>query len=118
MTIAYALVAVVYSLMLVMSVRMKLVLAPRAVEVIGGVVGVPLRFFPVLALLELAGALGLLAGIAFEAAGIAAAVSLVAYFIGAAGSHVRVRDFAPEHILPAFVLLVAAVAALVLRLAA
>jgi DoxX-like protein len=117
-TTAYAVVAVVYSLALVMSVRMKLVRDPRAVEVIGGIVGVPLRLFPVLAFLELAGAVGLLAGIAFEGLGIAAAVALMAYFIGAAGSHIRVRDFAPEHLLPAFVLLVAAVAALVLRLAA
>jgi hypothetical protein len=42
---------------------------------------------------------------------------LVAYFVGAVASHIRVRDFAPDHILLALVLLVVSAAALVLRLA-
>ena len=62
MQIAYAVVAVVYSPMLVMSVRLKLVRDPRAVEVIGDLHGVPLSLFPALATLELAGAIGLWTG--------------------------------------------------------
>jgi hypothetical protein len=111
-------VAVIYSLMLGMSVRMKLGRDPRAIEVIGDVVGVPLRLFPALAALELAGAVGLLVGIAVEAVGVAAGVALVAYFAAAVASHIRVRDFVPEHIFPALLMLAVAATAVVLRLAA
>ncbi|MGV0810582.1 DoxX family protein [Mycolicibacterium boenickei] len=41
-----------------------------------------------------AGALGLLAGFVVPALGIAAAASLVLYFIGAVIAHLRVRDYA------------------------
>jgi DoxX-like family len=116
MGIAYAVIAVVYSFMLVMSVRMKLVRHPTAVEVIGGIHGVPMALFPVLGALELAGAVGLVAGIPVEGLGVAAAAGLVAYFIGATASHIRVRDFVPEHVVPALVMLAMATAALVLRL--
>ncbi len=118
MKIAYDIVAVIYSLMLVMSVRLKLVRDPTAVEVIGNIHGVPLPLFPVLASLELAGAVGLLVGIGVEALGVAAAVGLVTYFICAIASHIRVRDFAPDHFIPAMLMLTMATAALVLRLAA
>ncbi|TMK24741.1 MAG: DoxX family protein [Actinobacteria bacterium] len=118
MNIAYAVVAVIYSLVLVMSVRMKLVRDPRAIEVIGDVVGVPLRLFPLLGALELAGAAGLLVGIEVEAVGVAAGVGLVGYFVGATASHIRARDFVPEHIFPALVLLAVSAAALALGLAA
>ena len=74
MHIAYIIVAAVFTVMLGMSARMKLVHDPLAVEVIGGVVGVPLRFFPVLALLEVAGAVGLLVGIWLKPLGVAAAM--------------------------------------------
>src|ERR671923_1355807 len=103
--VGYVVVAVIYSLMLAMSVRMKLVRDPRAIEVIGDIHGVPLPLFPVLAALELGGAVGLLVGIAFEPLGVAAGVGLVAYFVAATASHIRVRDLTPEHFLPALVML-------------
>jgi DoxX-like family len=118
MYIAYIAVAGVLVVMLSMSARMKLVRDQRAVEVIGGVVGVPLRVFPVLALLEIAGGVGLLAGIWVKPLGVAAGVGLAIYFTVAAVSHLRVRDLSAEHVLPAVVLFALSVAALALRLAA
>jgi hypothetical protein len=118
MHLAYIIVSGIFTVMLVMSARMKIVRAPVAVEVIGGVVGVPLRFFPVLALLEVAGGGGLLGGIALKPLGVAAAGSLVGYFITAIASHLRKRDLVPGHLGPAVVMLVISTAALALRLAA
>ena len=61
-----------------------------------------------------AGALGLLAGIAVPALGIAAATGLVLYFIGAVIAHLRVRDYALG---PAAVFLALTVATLAVTLA-
>ena len=118
MLIAYIIVASVFTVVLTISARMKLVRAPVAVEVLGGVVGVPLRLFPILAVLEIAGAVGLLAGIGLEPLGVAAAVGLVAYFIAATSSHLRKRDLAAGHVVPPVMMLVISVVALALRLAA
>lgn len=118
MKIAYDVVAVIYSLMLVMSVRLKLARDPNAVEVIGNIHRVPLSLFPALASLELAGAVGLIVGIGVEALGVAAAVGLLTYFVSATASHIRVRDFAPDHLGAVLVMLTLATAALLLRLAA
>src|SRR5437763_8711539 len=90
--VAYIVVAGVFTVMLTMSARMKLVRDPVAIEVIGNVVGVPLRFFPVLALLEIAGAVGLLIGIGLEPLGAVAGACLAAYFVVATTSHLRKRD--------------------------
>jgi DoxX-like protein len=117
MHLAYIIVAGVFTVMLTMSARMKLVREPVAVEVIGDLVGVPLRLFPVLALLEVAGGVGLLAGIGLKPLGAAAGASLVAYFIVAIGSHLRKHDLVPGHIGPAAVMLAISAAALALRLA-
>jgi hypothetical protein len=118
MQTAYGIVAVIASLMLVMSARMKLVRDPRVVELIGDVVGVPERYFRVLAGLEIAGAVGLLVGIAVPALGVAAGIGLVLYFFAAVASHVRVDDLAPDHIVPAILMLAISTAALALRIAA
>jgi uncharacterized membrane protein YphA (DoxX/SURF4 family) len=118
MYVAYIVIAGVFTVMLAMSARMKLVRNQRAVEIIGGVVGVPLRAFPVLALLEIAGGVGLLVGIGLKPLGVAAGVSLVVYFIVAIASHLRVHDLTAEHLLPGVVMLALSVAALALRLAA
>ena len=56
-------------------------------------VGVPLRYFPLLAVCEFAGALGLVAGIWRPTLGVAAAIGLVLYFVGAIVSHLRAADF-------------------------
>lgn len=61
-----------------------------------------------------AAALGLFAGLAVPALGIAAATGLVLYFIGAIIAHLRVRDFALG---PAAVLLTLTVATLAVTLA-
>src|SRR5919204_462996 len=109
MHFAYTIVAGVFTVILTMSARMKLVRDQLAVEVIGHVVGVPLRFFPVLALLEIAGGVGLLVGIGLKPLGVAAGASLVAYFVVAITSHLRVRDLSAEHVFPAVLMLVMSV---------
>ena len=112
MFIAYAVVAVVFGLANVNSAVAKL----RGVERVVGVLtaaGVPSSWFVPLALLNLAGAIGLWIGIAWRPLGIAAATGLVLYFAGAVITHVRVKDFKNVPV-PAALL---AVAALTLALA-
>jgi hypothetical protein len=109
---AYAVVAVVLALGLVASGALKLAKQPTIVEGIGGL-GVPLRLFPVLAALEIAGALGLVAGLWIPALGIAAATGVVLYFVGAVTTHLRAHNRALAS--PAVVGLLAG-AALVLRI--
>lgn len=118
MHIAYVVVSAVFAVMLTMSARMKVIRDPLAVEVIGGVVGVPLRLFPLLAFLEVAGGAGLLAGIGLKPLGVAAGACLVAYFAVAIGSHLRKRDLVPSHVVPPVMMLAISAAALALRLAA
>ncbi|SMC89320.1 DoxX family protein [Kibdelosporangium aridum] len=68
--------------------RAKFVLANSAE------LGVPQSWVFPLGLLKLAGALGLAAGLAgFEFLGIAAAVGLVLFFIGAVGIHLKTRVY-------------------------
>jgi uncharacterized membrane protein YphA (DoxX/SURF4 family) len=118
MHVAYIVLAALFTVMLTMSARMKIVHDPLAVQVIGDIVGVPLRLFPLLALLEVGGGLGLLAGIGIKPLGVAAGACLIAYFVGAVGSHLRKRDLVPGHIGPAVVMLAISIAAVSLRLAA
>ena len=75
--------------------------------------GVPLRYFPLLAACEIAGAVGLVLSIWWPVLGMAAGVGLVVYFVGAVVSHLRVGDM--KGIGPAAFLLMVSVAALVLR---
>ncbi|CAM5466242.1 DoxX family protein OS=Streptomyces rochei OX=1928 GN=G3I25_39370 PE=4 SV=1 [Streptomyces rochei] len=57
-------------------------------------VAVPASWLPGLALLKAAGAAGLLAGLlGFRPLGVAAAVGLVLFFVGALVAHVRARVF-------------------------
>jgi hypothetical protein len=72
------------------------------------------RIAPVLAVLELAGAAGLVIGLAWWPLGIAAGVGLALYFIGAVGAHLRVGD---RTIVAPAVLLLVSLAAIALRLA-
>src|SRR5580765_7454694 len=65
----------------------------HVVQVIHETVGVPMKYLPLLAACEIAGALGLVAGIWWPPLGVAAGVGLVIYFVGAVVSHLRVRDF-------------------------
>jgi len=114
MFIAYAIIAILLSVSLVVSATGKLIKMPQVVEMIVGL-GVPLSLLPVLALLEIAGAVGLIAGLWVQALGIAAGTGVVLYFIGAVTTHVRAhnREFGPA----IFLGLVAAVATILRILA-
>jgi hypothetical protein len=76
--------------------------------------GIPMNWLPFLAGCEIAGSVGLLAGIAYPPLGIAAAGGLILYFVGAVLAHLRVGD---KDVAPALVFLAVSVAALVLRVA-
>ena len=76
-------------------------------------VGVTDRQIPILAILELLGALGLLVGIWIAPIGLAAAIGLSLYFLGAVISHIRVG--APKEAIPALVLMLIAIATAVLE---
>jgi uncharacterized membrane protein YphA (DoxX/SURF4 family) len=115
MFIALNITAVLLAAMLAMSASMKLRKNEQAVAVISRTVGVPLRFFPVLAALELAGAAGILIGLWLEPLGVAAAAALVAYFVGAVIGHLRARD--TKGLIMPLLPLVFSIAVLALRLA-
>jgi hypothetical protein len=111
MFVLCVIISVAYALMLLFSASMKLRGEERSIAVITGV-GAPRSWIPWLAAAELAGAVGLLIGLGVAGLGIAAAIGLVLYFIGAVGAHLRVGDRA---ISGAGVMLVLAIASLVLR---
>jgi DoxX-like family len=90
--IAYAVIGVLLAAALLASARAKLTYNKRLVEGFTAL-GVPLGMFPFLASCEIAGAAGLLAGLWYAPLGIAAAIGIVLYFIGAVGAHLRKRDF-------------------------
>ncbi|MEU8624946.1 DoxX family protein [Streptomyces sp. NPDC048669] len=112
MSLAYAIVGIVLALIVLFSAYAKLTRDQKLVDGLTGL-GVPLRMFPALAACEIAGAVGLVIGIWWAPLGIAAAVGLVLYFVGAVGAHLRKSDFkgTPN----AAVLLLASAAGLVLR---
>ncbi len=112
MFIAYVVVGAVLAALLAFSARAKLTKDEKVTKSITNL-GVPLSWFPFLAACELAGALGLIVGIWFAPLGIAAAIGVVLYFVGAISAHLRGGDAkgAPTPL----VVLIIAVAALVLR---
>ena len=114
MFIALVITTVLLAVICLNSAVMKLRENEQVVAIIGGTVGVPARYFPVLAALEIAGAVGIVAGLWAEPLGIAAAIGLVAYFVGAVAGHLRVRD--TKNLVMPLPPLVLAVAVLVLRL--
>jgi uncharacterized membrane protein YphA (DoxX/SURF4 family) len=116
MGIAFLVVAVVLASMVLFSGIGKLRNDPHIVKVIHETVGVPMKYFPLLAACEIAGAVGLVLGIWWPILGIAAAIGLVIYFLGAVVSHVRVSDI--RGIGPAAMLLTMSAAALILRVLA
>jgi uncharacterized membrane protein YphA (DoxX/SURF4 family) len=113
MFIAAAVVSVLLALALVASGAAKLTKKPQLVEGMAAV-GVPENRLWLLASAEIAGAVGLLAGLFWWPIGVAAAVGVVLYFVGAVGAHLRVRDWS---FAPALALLLVGAAALGLRLA-
>ena len=115
MFIALVVTTVLLALICLNSAVMKVRENEQVVAIIGGTVGVPARYFPVLAALEIAGALGIVAGLWVEPLGVAAAIGLVGYFVGAAAGHLRVRD--TENLAMPLPPLVLPIAVTVLRLA-
>jgi hypothetical protein len=113
MDTAYLLITILFAAMAAFSAVAKIRRDAKVVHVIQEVVGVPLRFFPLLAACELAGALGLVLGIWSPWVGVAAGIGLVIYFVGAVASHLRVGDV--KGMGPAVFMLIAAGGALALR---
>jgi hypothetical protein len=109
---AYFVMTPLVALMVAFSGIGKMRRDPRQVKVIESV-GVPVKYFPLLAACEFAGALGLVAGIWWAILGIAAAIGLVLYFAGAIVSHLRVGDI--KGIGPAAFMLALAAGVLALR---
>ena len=89
---AHVALVVLMSLLVVFSGVAKLRHDAHVVRIIHEVVRVPMKWFPWLATCEFAGAAGLLLGLVWSPLGIAAAVGLVVYFMGAIVAHVRVGD--------------------------
>ncbi len=111
---AYLVITLVFVFMVAFSGLGKIRRDPLPVRVIHETVGVPLKYFPLLAACEFAGALGLVVGIWLPPIGIAAGIGLVLYFVGAVVSHLRVGDI--KGIGSAAFMLVLAAGALTLRI--
>jgi hypothetical protein len=114
MSLAYDIVGIVLALMLLFSASAKLTRNQQLVDGLTAI-GVPLGMLPFLAACEIAGAVGLVIGLWWAPLGIAAAVGVVLYFVGAVGAHLRKSDFkgAPS----AGVMFLASTAVLILRIA-
>ncbi|MFE6711515.1 DoxX family protein [Streptomyces sp. NPDC057695] len=113
MFIGYAVVAGLLALALSASAFLTFTRNP---QIVGSMtkLGVPESWLPRLATLKAAGALGLLAGLAVPALGVAAAIGVTLYFIGALVTHLRAKDY---EVAPVVVITLLAIAALVLRTA-
>jgi hypothetical protein len=111
---AYLVITAIVALMVAFSGLGKIRRDPRQVRVVHETVGVPLKYLPLLAACEFAGALGMVVGIWWPPLGVAAGAGLVLYFVGAIVSHLRVGDF--KGIGPAAFMLVVAAGALALRI--
>jgi hypothetical protein len=111
MFVAAAIVASLLAAALLASGGAKLVKDPKVMKTMS-TVGVPEGRVWLLAVAEIAGAVGLVVGLWWWPLGVAAAIGVVLYFLGAVGSHLRVKDM---DFAPALALLSVAVAALVLR---
>ena len=86
----------------------KLKKMPQVVESLTSV-GVKPEQMPLLATLELLGALGLIVGIWFAPVGLAAAIGLSLYFLGAISAHIKAKAPVAESIAP-FVIAAIAIA--------
>ena len=113
MHILYLVITVAFALMVTYSGVGKIRRDPLPVRVVHETIGLPLKYFPLLAACEFAGAAGLVVGIWWPPIGIAAGIGLVLYFVGAIVAHLRVGDF--KGIGSAAFMLTLAVAALDLR---
>jgi uncharacterized membrane protein len=114
MRVAYLAVTGFLAIAVSFSGLMKIRRDPNVVTIIHDTIGVPLEYFAWLAACEFAGALGLVAGIWMPPLGIAAAVGLILYFVGATVSHLKVGDV--KGLGPALFMLALSGAALAARL--
>lgn len=115
MAIALVVVSILLAALLTASAAFKLSHSQKAVEGYR-IAGVPESWLNGLAAVLLVAAAGLIVGIWWPLAGIAAAAGLVAYFVLAVGFHVRAKDTA--HIITPAVLAGVAAAVLALQFAA
>jgi uncharacterized membrane protein YphA (DoxX/SURF4 family) len=111
MFIAASVVSVLLAAVLLISARGKLTHDPRQMATLKSV-GFPEHKAWLLGTAEIAGAFGLVAGLFWWPIGLAAGVGVIAYFTGAVGSHLRIRDW---QVTPPGVLLAVGVVALVFR---
>jgi hypothetical protein len=91
MLIAYIVVIAVLAPLLIASATGKLRLDKRQLATLDRV-GVPATLIPWLAACEIAGAAGLVLGIAWIPLGVAASIGIIAYFVGAIAAHIRITD--------------------------
>ncbi|MEU8898601.1 DoxX family protein [Nocardia sp. NPDC048505] len=113
MFVATVIVSVLLAVGLIPSAYFKISRKPEFVEAYAKL-GVPENRLNLLAAALLAGAVGLVAGLWWPPIGIAAAIGLILYFLGALAFHVKARDY--KTMAPPAIILALSVAALVLRL--
>jgi len=110
--IAYIVVSSLLALVCLASGTAKVTKQPALVEQMGGL-GVAAKYVPVLGVLLILGAVGLIVGNWAGALGVAAAGALALYFIGAIITHLRAGD--AKGSVPTVALALVSAAALVLR---
>lgn len=115
MHVALMVVSILLAALLTASAAMKLTHRPAVVEGYRKA-GVPESWLNGLAALLLVAAAGLVVGLWWNVVGIAAAVGLVAYFVGAVGFHIRAND--TVHVITPAILAALSVAVVPLQLAA
>lgn len=115
MDVALLVVSILLATLLTFSAALKLTHRPKVVEGYARA-GVPETWLNGLAALLLAGAAGLIVGLWWPIAGIAAATGLVVYFVLAVGFHIRANDIA--HVVTPAVLVAVAAVTLALHLVA
>ena len=114
MKIAMTVLSILLALMAFASAAGKLRRAPQEMESMHHV-GVKENQVPLLAVVEIAGGVGLLIGFAWALLGQLAAAGLVLYFLGAVLAHLRIKD-GLKVFAPAAFLLVLSVVTFVLQL--
>ena len=112
MFIAYIVVSSLLAFVCLASGTAKVTRQPALVEQMGGL-GVAAKYVPVLGVLLILGAIGLIVGNWVGALGVAATGALALYFLGAIIAHLRAGD--AKGSVPTVALTVVSVAALVLR---
>ncbi|MEY4173041.1 MAG: hypothetical protein RI900_206 [Actinomycetota bacterium] len=106
-------VSIILAAIAVLSAVAKLAKNPQVVHSVHEVCGVPMDKLPVLAALEIAGGAGLIVGLWVGWIGVAAAVGLALYFVGAVVAHLRAGD-KQGVVAPAVLVVLSVVAAVLL----